>query len=162
MGGSDDDASEGITVDGNANIYVVGSSYLYEWGTPVNPHAGWTDDAFAVKIQYSSTVRVKTDLDRLTEFQLSQNYPNPFNPSTKISWQSPIRSYQVLKIFDILGKELVTLVNEEREAGYHSVDFNASDLPSGVYFYQLLVSALQSKNGKTGGFIDTKKMVLLR
>lgn len=85
-------------------------------------------------------------------FSLSQNYPNPFNPRTKISWQSPVNSRQVLKVFDVLGNEVAMLVNEEKEAGYHSIDFNASELPSGVYFYQL----------KSGNFIETKKMMLLR
>ena len=85
-------------------------------------------------------------------FKLEQNYPNPFNPSTKIRWQSPVSSRQVLKVYDVLGNEIVTLVNEEKEAGYHSIDFNASELPSGVYFYQL----------KAGQFIETKKMILLR
>ncbi len=94
-----------------------------------------------------------------SEFSLSQNYPNPFNPTTRISWQSPVSSLpdgkagrQVLNVFDVLGNEIKTLVNEEMEAGYHSVDFNASELPSGVYFYRL----------QAGNFVDTKKMILLR
>jgi photosystem II stability/assembly factor-like uncharacterized protein len=87
-----------------------------------------------------------------TEFLLSQNYPNPFNPSTKISWQSPVSSRQVLKVYDVLGNEIAALVDEEKEAGYHSIDFSASELPSGVYFYQL----------KAGDFIQTKKMLLLK
>ena len=86
------------------------------------------------------------------DYALDQNYPNPFNPSTKISWQTPVSSRQVLKVYDVLGNEIVTLVNEEKEAGYHSIDFNAADMPSGVYFYQLNV----------GEFISTKKMILLR
>jgi hypothetical protein len=85
-------------------------------------------------------------------FELMQNYPNPFNPTTKISWQSPVSSWQTLKVYDVLGNEVATLVNEEKEAGYHSIDFNASELPSGVYFYQL----------KAGSFMETKKMMLLK
>ena len=84
--------------------------------------------------------------------QLFQNYPNPFNPSTIISWQSPVGSWQTLKIYDVLGNEVAMLVNEEREAGYHSIDFNGSDLPSGIYFYRI----------QSGNFIDTKKMILLK
>ena len=87
-----------------------------------------------------------------TEFLLSQNFPNPFNPSTKINWQMPARSQVTLKVYDVLGNEIVTLVNEEKEAGYHSIDFNASDLPSGVYFYKLTA----------GNFISTRKMLLLK
>jgi len=87
-----------------------------------------------------------------TSYELHQNYPNPFNPSTKISWQSPVGSHQTLKIFDILGNEIATLVNEYKPAGKYEVEFNAANLPSGVYFYQL----------KAGDFISTKKMVLLK
>ena len=87
-----------------------------------------------------------------TEFTLSQNYPNPFNPSTKISWQSPIGSWQTLKVYDVLGREVATLVDEFRNAGSYEVEFNASYIPSGVYFYQI----------KTGVFVETKKMILLK
>jgi len=90
--------------------------------------------------------------DIISGLSLSQNYPNPFNPSTKISWQSPVGSWQTLKVYDILGKEVATLVNEEKPAGIFNVDFNASHLASGIYYYQL----------KVGGFIETKKMILLR
>lgn len=86
------------------------------------------------------------------EFLMQQNYPNPFNPSTKISWQSPVSSHQVLKVFDVLGREVATLVDEYRNAGYHEIEFNAAGLSSGVYFYRIQV----------GDFIETKKMVLLR
>jgi hypothetical protein len=85
-------------------------------------------------------------------FSLEQNYPNPFNPSTKISWQSSVSSWQTLKVFDVLGREVATLVDEYRNAGSYEVEFNASNLPSGVYFYQL----------KAGPFVETKKMILLK
>ena len=85
-------------------------------------------------------------------FILEQNYPNPFNPSTKISWRSPASGWQTLKIYDILGREVATLVNEYRSAGKYEVEFNASNLPNGVYFYRI----------QAGNFIDTKKMILLR
>ncbi len=86
------------------------------------------------------------------EYSLSQNYPNPFNPSTKISWQSPVGSHQTIKVFDVLGNEVATLVDEYKPAGRYEVDFNASSLSSGVYFYQL----------KANGFTHTKKMLMLR
>jgi len=85
-------------------------------------------------------------------FYLYQNYPNPFNPITIISWYSPIRCHNVLKIFDILGREVVTLVDEFRDPGLHQIEFNAGNLPSGVYFYWL----------KSGGFFGIKKMNLIR
>ncbi|HAB52286.1 MAG TPA: hypothetical protein DCE80_08975 [Ignavibacteriales bacterium] len=87
-----------------------------------------------------------------TEFKVYQNYPNPFNPSTKISWQSPVGSWQTLKVYDVLGNEVATLVNEEKDIGIYEVEFNASHLSSGIYFYKL----------RAGSFVETKKMLLLR
>ena len=89
---------------------------------------------------------------QLEDFALYQNYPNPFNPSTKISWQSSVGSHQTLKIYDMLGNEVVTLVNEYRNAGRYEVEFDASNLSSGIYFYKL----------QAGSFVQTKKMILLR
>jgi hypothetical protein len=86
------------------------------------------------------------------EFSLEQNYPNPFNPSTKISWQSPVSGWQTLNVYDVLGNEVATLVNEYRNVGSYEVNFDASKLSSGVYYYQL----------KAGEFIETKKMIYLK
>ena len=85
-------------------------------------------------------------------YSLAQNYPNPFNPATVISYQLATAGKVTLKIFDVLGKEVTTLVNEEKSAGSYSVKFNAVNLPSGVYFYCL----------KSGGFVETKKLLLLK
>lgn len=93
-------------------------------------------------------------------FTLSQNYPNPFNPSTKISWQSPVGSWQTLKVYDLLGNEVATLVNEYKPAGMYNVEFTMNNLSSGVYFYQLKVGDLSSSSGQ--GFIQTKKMILMK
>jgi hypothetical protein len=87
-----------------------------------------------------------------TEFSLSQNYPNPFNPVTTIKYQIPHRSRVSLKIYDILGSEIVELVNEEQEVGYYNAEFNAAKLSSGVYFYRL----------QSGDFVQTRKMILLK
>jgi subtilisin-like proprotein convertase family protein len=99
-------------------------------------------------------------------FSLEQNYPNPFNPSTRIQYQVSSITHVTLKVYDILGNEIATLVNEEKPAGKYEVEFQAAvgnrQLASGIYFYQLLVSALQSKDGKAGEFIQTKKMILIK
>jgi hypothetical protein len=87
-----------------------------------------------------------------SEFLLSQNYPNPFNPSTKIKYQIPEISFVTIKVFNVLGKEIETLVNEEKPVGTYELTWNAANLPSGVYFYQL----------KAGNYISTKKMVLMK
>ena len=86
------------------------------------------------------------------DFKLFQNYPNPFNPSTKIVYQIPELCFVAIKVFDVLGNEIKTLVNEDKPTGTYEVDWDASRFPSGVYFYQLSV----------GSFIETKKMILLR
>jgi photosystem II stability/assembly factor-like uncharacterized protein len=85
-------------------------------------------------------------------FSLNQNYPNPFNPTTIIAYQIPQTKFVTLKVYDILGREVATLVNEEKSAGSYEVQFTANGLTSGIYFYQL----------KAGDYTETKKMILLR
>lgn len=91
-----------------------------------------------------------------TEYKLEQNYPNPFNPTTKIRYSIPNvgsgLALTELKVFDILGNEVTTLVNEQKEAGYYEVEFNASQFASGVYIYRL----------QSGSFLSTKKMMVLK
>ncbi|MCH8032258.1 MAG: T9SS type A sorting domain-containing protein [Bacteroidetes bacterium] len=87
-----------------------------------------------------------------TEFALYQNYPNPFNPSTLIKYQVPEKSFVSIRVYDLLGKELVTLVNEEKPAGSYDVNFDAGQLSSGFYIYTI----------KAGNFASSKKMVLMK
>ena len=89
-------------------------------------------------------------------YDLSQNYPNPFNPTTKIDFSLPFNSKVILVVYDMSGREVKTLVNEARTAGYHTVEMNASMLSSGTYFFRIIANA----NGKD--FISTKKMVLVK
>ncbi len=86
------------------------------------------------------------------KFHLLQNYPNPFNPSTKIKFNIPESGLVTLKVYDVLGNEIASLINEEKPAGKYEVEFNASNLPSGIYFYQI----------KADLFLETKKMILLK
>ncbi|MCX6163099.1 MAG: T9SS type A sorting domain-containing protein, partial [Ignavibacteriae bacterium] len=86
------------------------------------------------------------------KYQLSQNYPNPFNPSTKISYSLLKKGLVSVRVFDILGKEVAQLVNEVKEAGNYMVDFNGSDLTTGVYYYRI----------ESGEFVDVKKMMLIK
>jgi len=90
------------------------------------------------------------------KFDLSQNYPNPFNPSTKFNYDIPFDGKVSLKLFDMSGREVATLVNEVQAAGYYTVNFNASSLASGVYFYTISAQA----NGNN--FVETKKMMLVK
>ena len=108
-------------------------------------------DAYIV--DFRSWVGVKDkDHQFLKEIYLEQNYPNPFNPSSIIRFSLPRYQYVTLKVFDVLGREMATLVDGELSPGEHSVVFNAKDLPSGVYFYRL----------QAGSFAQTKKLILLR
>ena len=79
---------------------------------------------------------------RPATFQLLQNYPNPFNPTTKISFQIPEPGFVSLKVFDVLGNNIMTLVNEEKPAGKYEFNFNSSGIPSGIYFYQLVAARI--------------------
>ncbi len=81
-----------------------------------------------------------------------QNFPNPFNPSTTIYYSIPELSFVTLKVYDVLGNEIVTLVNEEKSIGTHTIEFDATALPSGIYFYRI----------QAGSFVETKKMVLMK
>ena len=129
------------------------------------------DKTFSIKgmlkngIVYGDTTLtdVAEEIELPKEFMLQQNFPNPFNPSTKISWQAPIGSWQTLKVFDVLGNEVVTLVNEYRPAGKYEIEFNPASsiknlptsrlgLASGIYFYRL----------QAGSFVETKKMILIK
>ena len=90
------------------------------------------------------------------KYDLSQNYPNPFNPSTKINYDIPFDGKVTLTVFDMSGKEVAMLVNEVKTAGYYSINFNASSLSSGTYFYRI------NAEGNGQNFVSTKKMMLVK
>jgi len=109
-------------------------------------------NSLLLKNSNSGITSIKLTEILINNFSLSQNYPNPFNPSTKISYSVAGLSKVILKVYDIIGREIITLVNEEKPAGKYEVNFNASSLASGVYFYQI----------KAGDFVQTKKLILLK
>ena len=86
------------------------------------------------------------------EYSLMQNYPNPFNPTTTINYSIKTASEVTLKVYDMLGTEVASLITERQEAGSYSVEFNAANLPSGMYVYRL----------STNNYVDTKKLILLK
>lgn len=105
------------------------------------------------KINYSDELEV--DVKPPVKFSLSQNYPNPFNPSTRIDFSLPVKATVQLKVFDILGQEVVNLVNSELDAGYHFAILNSANLSSGVYIYSIEAKGIDGKN-----FKESKKMIL--
>ncbi|MFH1194250.1 MAG: T9SS type A sorting domain-containing protein [bacterium] len=136
-----------IQVDGLEN----GKNYF--WKVRSKDDAGNTSyysGTGKFKVNYSITT-IKEEVVP-TSFSLTQNYPNPFNPSTVISFQLPVVSEVQLKVYDILGKKVATLINESKPAGNYEVKFDASNLSSGIYFYQL----------NAGSFTATKKLILLK
>ncbi|MFC2119862.1 T9SS type A sorting domain-containing protein [Bacteroidota bacterium] len=109
-------------------------------------------DLWLLKFTQDPTEVSKDFLTTVDDFELSQNYPNPFNPSTTIKFSLPSSGYATLKIYNALGEEVAVLMDNELTSGAYEVEWNASGLPSGVFFYQL----------KTEGFLETKKMLLLK
>ena len=103
-------------------------------------------------VDLNLVVGINDEEIELIDFSLTQNYPNPFNPSTTIRYEIPENQFVTLKVYDLLGKEVATLVNEEKQAGSYSVDFDASNLTTGMYIYKI----------QTGDFVDTKKMILIK
>ncbi len=109
-------------------------------------------------ILYGTLLSERTE-EIFQNYLIEQNYPNPFNPSTKIKYNLPAAGNVTLKVFDVLGKEVKTLVDEYKDTGSYELDFNANELSSGVYFYRI---AIHSDRIVSGSFIETKKMILMR
>ena len=109
------------------------------------------------KYKYSNEIEVEI-VPR--EFALFQNYPNPFNPSTTIRYQLPTESKVIIKIYDMLGAEVASILNEINEPGIYEVVLNSQSLPSGTYLYRIIAG--DPSNGSGQGFAETKKMVLIK
>jgi len=134
----------GTTTESKSYLFIISETYAYK------TYYRLKQIDFDGSYQYSSSVEVGSDLPK--EFSLAQNYPNPFNPNTTIKFEIPDDGLVTLKVYDILGAEVATLINEEKTVGRYEVNFDASKLVSGVYIYQLQVN----------DFINMKKMILLK
>jgi Secretion system C-terminal sorting domain/Beta-propeller repeat len=122
---------------------------IYTWGTTMDSPGG---KIITIYKYHDDEVQSINEFDISKSYLLEQNYPNPFNPTTKIRFSIPELQLTTLKIYDILGREVVTLLNKEKPAGTYEVEFNATNLPSGIYFYRI----------QAGSYIKTRKMVLLK
>ncbi len=136
--------------------YVVTAPGIYNYQCDAHFSFGMTGTFTAILTD------VKNNLTSLlpNEFRLYQNYPNPFNPSTLINYQLPFSGTVTIKIYDALGKEVETLVNDRRTAGYYSVEFNAGKLSSGIYIYT--ISANNPSLGSGQVLTQSKKMLLIK
>ena len=152
-----------LIFDENLNLFgVIGSASELNDFISINPSNGVGTIIGSVGMQnilglsYTesspTSVESGTGRDIPAEYTLFQNYPNPFNPSTNIGFRISDHGYVSIKVFDILGNEVASLVDEEKEPGVYEVQFDASNLSSGIYYYKLV----------SGNFIETKKMVLIK
>jgi hypothetical protein len=161
----------GYLLDGHIYLAHTGVEMDEEvWLTQQCVVDGMDDVVYAAIewINNPSSVEEETD-HYLADYYLSNNYPNPFNPTTAIKYSIPEISYVTLKVYDVLGNEIATLVNEEKPIGSYEVEFSAIggsasggdawNLTSGIYFYRLQV---YPANGGAGSFVETKKMILLK
>lgn len=131
-----------VEFDSNGFLYVLGRSYFQTD----------TTQAWLKKYDIITNIQNNGGKNLPEKYSLSQNYPNPFNPVTVIKFQVPTSKLVTLKVYDVLGKEVATLVNEKLSTGSYEIDWNASGYPSGVYFYKL----------SAGDFVDVKKMILVK
>ena len=165
---------------GQIRVYIAGQKLLDTYICYYSQKESWTAGYFDLSAAAGQVVQIKFQADAAhsswsflylddfsltnttgvnnetsilpNNFELLQNYPNPFNPSTLISYQLAAKAYTTLKVYDELGKEVAVLVNEDKEAGYYSVTFNASKLSSGIYFAKL----------QSGDKVQLKKMMLIQ
>ena len=145
--------SGGINWNIQSSNYYTNDKFLSIKFTDEN--TGWVvgENGAILKTTTGGTVFISHISAEIPEkYSLYQNYPNPFNPSTNIKFDIHKQGIASLKVFDLLGKEIETLVDENLSVGTYEVTFNASSLPSGIYFYVL----------KTGDFVESKKMMLVK
>ncbi len=147
------------TTDGGINWTTqtknqFGGSEIYACDF-INENTGWITGGYGTILKTTTGGNVfisQTSTEIPEKYSLHQNYPNPFNPSTNIKFDIHKQGITTLKVFDLLGKEMETLVDEQLSVGTYEVTFNANSLPSGIYFYVL----------KTGDYVESKKMVLVK
>jgi len=111
-----------------------------------------TYDIWLTRLDTEVSTEIADQKKIIPEYHLSQNYPNPFNPTTKISWHMRAAGRAIIKVFDIIGNEVETLVDKEFPAGVHEIKFDAAGLSSGIYFYRM----------NKGSFSVTRKMLLIK
>jgi len=138
----------------NSEIYLFGGSTTGEGSYVFTP----SNKVYSYKLEPVSVESTNDQIDQ--KYKLEQAYPNPFNPETIIGYHIPINCNVKLSVYDLLGKEISTLVNEKHQPGYYEVKFDGQNLGSGTYFYQLTTDV--STSLRTNNYVETKKMILLK
>jgi hypothetical protein len=157
--------NKGWTVGGNGTLYSTtnaGLNWILEQSQTTQDlnsiHSFDGDNAWAVgnigiiTTNYSAPTGLRSEIGVISDYKLEQNFPNPFNPSTEIMFSIASDEFVTLKVFNILGSEIVTLVNDDLNAGSYVVDFNGEGLTSGIYLYSI----------STNNFKSTRKMILTK
>jgi hypothetical protein len=139
-------------VDTTKVVGGLGTSPAYWWRVKARNATGWGAFSEVRKFRVDLTSVRGIDVEKPTTYVLDQNYPNPFNPSTTIRYGLPERSHVTISVYNTLGQQVAQLVNNAFEAGYYDVNFDASSLPTGVYFYRM----------QAGRFVETRKLLLVR
>jgi len=130
----------------------IGFTYQYSFDHPWNNFKYQLSAAQIDSVQYGDFVSTVEQANQPKSFKVDQNYPNPFNPTTTISYELPQQSDVQITIYNLLGKQVTTLLSETQDAGLQSIQWNATNVPSGMYFYQI----------RAGDYVQTRKMVLLK
>ncbi len=130
----------GISLDFANNVFVTGIKIGF-----------YIDTLLTLKYSQLTNINHTNQIIK-KEYELFQNFPNPFNPKTVISYQLAVSNNVSIKVYDVLGNEIKTLVNEKQNSGSYKIGFDGSNLPSGIYFYKFI----------SGSFSDTKRMILLK
>jgi len=147
-----------INTETSNNLWIV----VGIWGNWEVPRTYYID-SLSINIEEENPGTLSDDAGFYSDYYLTQNYPNPFNPSTKINYSLPEPCWVQIKIYDLPGNEIKTIINEKKPAGTYELIWNtASDaggLPSGVYFYRIKATPI---GGQTGDYVQTKKMILMK
>jgi len=158
---SENNIAAGLAVSDAGEVYITGQ--LFGTNADADPtsstlllSAQGLNDCFVIRYNTNGSITQPTAVGDfntvISDFTLFQNYPNPFNPVTTISFSLPVAENVTIKLFDVLGSEVKTLIRERMEAGSHTIQFNAEGLPSGVYIYKM----------EAGNFVTSKKLTLLK
>jgi len=154
-----------VLSNGCKNMYGSSNRIYSTLGQPFVGKSNNSNTFGYLGFWYQADILGITDVEQLTfdilpkEYSLKQNYPNPFNPTTIIKFGIPVRANVVIKIYDIIGSEVTSLLNQEKEAGWYELEFNADEYSSGIYIYRMQV---HTTVGETENFISTKKMLLIK